>query len=248
MAVYLTSTRDRRLAAALGSLGVAIHLRTTYLEKQGVRVTRFLLELVSVDKKFATKPLQKGWKDGSLQSKDPAHPLLTMMRAFENRDRLLDFAKQGKPCHLVRVPGTRDHQYVSATTGLPGVTKGTAVIETGDLKMVAALGVAGLPVLRITPGERGHLFHLAAHTVIDGFPIDGIALLRAWRTDPDSIPAAHPFSRAAWALQNRERLLDAERAEIPLVLLRQPKTTKSALIRADATDAAYDRAKEFFES
>jgi hypothetical protein len=249
MSTWLANTRDRRLAAALGTLGVPISIRTTYLEKEGVRVTRFLLELQSADRKFQTKPLQNGWKTGTLQRRDPGHPLLTIMRGFENRERLLDFARQGKPCRLVRVPGTVDHQYVPSAEGLPGVGKAAAVIETGDLKMAAALGTAGLPLLAILPGTREGdvLFRIEATAEVDGKLIDGIALMRAWRHDKTTVPLWTPFSLAAYGLYNRERLLDSERKEIALVLLRQRGSTKSALIRADATDKAYDRAKKFFD-
>jgi len=249
MQSYWTLTNDRRVAAALGTLRIPIQLRTTFLEKEGTRVTRFLLKLKSDDGKWDTKRIISGFKSGALASKEPAHPFLTQMRAFENRERVLDLALKGTPCRLIPVPNAGGiHQYVPGGDPLPGVKSGMAVIETGDIRMVAALGLEGFPVLKIQ-GTRGDLiFTLPAfHQRNDGRTIDGVALLRAWRQDKMSVPLFEPFALGAFALHNRERLLDAERKDVELVLVRKPRSLRSALVRADATPTAWDRVAEFFD-
>lgn len=247
-----TTTRDTRVAAALGTLGVPTRIKRTLIERKGEQTTRFYLALRGIDERVrCTQTLLAQWKRGALESNQPAHPFLTVLRAFANRNMLLDCANKGEFVRLVRVPGTEVWQYVRGNEGLPGIAGHKEVIKTGDLKLAAALGVVGLPVLRIegVHGSRQYFLPRYGPARTGGLPpVDGHALRGAWTADKESVPWEDPFAQAARGLHNRERFLDAVNKEVELVLLQKPRSVKSAGVRADAAPAAWDKMKKFFDS
>jgi hypothetical protein len=114
-----TTTTDTRIAAAFGTLGMVIRPKKVLDERSGVRVVRYHIGLESVDRAYQTKPIQHAATFGTLAQD---HPFLTILRACENRRRLLDLANRGTFCALRPVagaPGT--FQYVPADGGLPGL-------------------------------------------------------------------------------------------------------------------------------
>lgn len=246
-----TSTLDTAQAATFGTLGMPIKMQTTLLELTGKRETRFQIALQSLDRTYDTNEIRSLWKSGELESKYPGHPFLTCMRALFNRQAILDLQKNANPKTLVKVAGCEVYQYVNGGVGLAGVKHGTEAIETSDLKMVAALSTVGLPLLAITGPEGDHRYYLPRYgpARADGQPVaDGLALMTAWRRDKEEVPWEHPFAQACRVLYNRERIIQAIARDVEMVLLIKPKSNwRSALIRADATPAAFDQVKRHFD-
>jgi hypothetical protein len=245
-----TSTEDTRVAAAMGNLGVVIRLHRTLREKTGVTDTRFHLSLINTDGDVQTKRVLALWRKGRLEKDEPAHPFLTGMRAQVNRELLLDCANKGTRIRLVKVPGTEIWQYVrGGDLGLPGVAGITDLIETGDLKIAAALGLVGIPVVAIQGARGDFKFYLPRYgpVIPAGQPADGVELRAAWYRDKAEIPWQNVFAQGIRCLFNRERVLDAVNRERPLVLLEKPRSVKGALVHIDATDEAFDEVKRAFE-
>ena len=243
-------TRDRRLAAACGTLGMELQLNKMLVASTGVRQTRFLVSKRSRCGRHDAQSLLHHWKTGWLARNKPGHDFCGVMAGMLNRDMLLDLMQKGRRIELRPVTGARSFVYVESDKGLPGCRPGDAVISTGDLKMAAALGCAGFPVLKLEGGSGRWNFTLpAALPAREGQPpVDGVALLRAWRGARETLEPSGPFALAAYGLHNRERILDAERQEIDLVLLRKPHSIRSALVREDAAGKAWDKAVDFLDS
>jgi hypothetical protein len=172
------------------------------------------------------------------------------MRALFNRQEILDLQKNGSAKTLRKVAGCDIYQYVNGGAGLPGVKQGTEALETSDLKMAAALSTVGLPLLAITGPEGDHKYYLPRYgpARAGGMPVDGLSLMQAWRRDKEEIPWENPFAQACRVLHNRERFIQAIARDVEMVLLVKPRSSwRSALIRADATPAAFDQVKRHFD-
>lgn len=247
-----TSTIDTKLAAACGTLGIPTRLETTFIESTGTRVTRFHLALTSMDKLYQTKRLLTGYASGSLSATEPGHPFLTIQRAFINRAAVLDLQSKGSFFRLAKVSGTQGiWQYLPGTEGLPGPAGHQEIIRTADLKLVAALGTVGLPLLAIDGPAGQRCYTLPRHGPPDylGAPVDGLALMNEWRANKESIPWENPFAQAARGLHNRERFMDSINRDVELILFIKPRTNwKSAFVRADAQPAAFDQMKRHFDA
>jgi hypothetical protein len=241
-----THTTDTKLAAAFGTLGMPVRVKNTYDEMSGTEIVRFQIGVVNVDGNANTNRIRACLKSGSLEEKQPAHPFLTILRAYRNRELILDCANKGERIHLVQVPHTRLFQYVKGDSGLPGIKPGDTVLRTGDLKMVAALGIVGCGLLKIEGSQGNRIYHVKALAMCEGQPVDGAALLQAWRSDMASIPWEHPFAQAARGLYNRERLLDAVNKCGRMVMIRKKKTARTAIIAEHAKEEAWDEVAEFF--
>ena len=250
MSEQRTLTRDTRLAAALGTLGVPIEIHKTREAYSGKVLYIFHLGLRSVCGRHNTCQLKARIANGRLEHEDPTHEALTALRAMMNREKLLDFQNKGVFLRLEAVPNTPLWQYVPGDTGLPGRAAAKELIETHDMKLVCALALVGVPLLAMD-GQRGHYrYFLPRHGLprSDGQPpADALRLMQAWRLSRDSLPPDCPFAQAMWGLVNRERLVNALHAEIETILLRKYRSQKSALVRADASDAAFDKVKEHFD-
>jgi hypothetical protein len=243
-----TVTTDTRLAAAFGTLGTPVRISGVLDTGTNTDRIRFFLGLVNTDGDCRTKKLLAALKKGELEAATPAHPLLTMLRTHKNRLLLLDCANKGARIRLIRVPGTEVYQYVEGDTGLPGVAGHRDLIKTPDLKMAAALGIVGLPVLMIEGSEGSRMFWLPRYgpTRKGLGRVDGQHLMRLWRTDKKTVPWADPFAQAARYLYNRERLLDAINRNPSKLLLRKPKSVKAAYIQPHASKEAFDIVRNFF--
>lgn len=246
-----TSTLDTASAATFGTLGVPIRLETTLVEQTGKRTTRFHLALTSLDRAYDTSKIRAHFRSGKLEDRTPDHPFLTGMRSLQNRRTLHDTLKTGARYQLVKVPRTELWQYVPGGPGLPGTHGLLDVIETTDLRIVAALGVIGIPLLAITGSAPHHRFYLPRYGAprADSIPpMDGVHLLASWRRNMEEIPWEHPFAQAARTQHNHARLLHAIQQDTEMVLLIKPRSGwKSALIAADATPAAFDKVKHHFD-
>lgn len=245
-------TRDTRVAAAFGTLGVPIRIATTIIEATGQRRTTYHLALCSVDRVYSTPLIDRDWKKGTLEQKDPTHPFLTCLRALENRRQLLELIhKPATTLRLVQVGTTGIWQYTRPGDALPGVAGHKELFRTSDVKMAAALATVGLAVLAIEPGTGRHTFLLprwGPPRAANLPPVDAADFATAWRTQRGAIPWEEPFAQAARALYNRERLLDAIHNDTPMLLVRKPRSLRSAVISTEATPAAWDKVKAHFDA
>lgn len=251
MAEQRTLTRDTRLAAALGTLGVPIEIHKTRDAASGKVLYIYHLSLRSVCGRHDTRRLKAWISNGRLETTDPTHEVLTALRAMQNREALLDFQNKGIFLRLAAVPNTPLWQYMPGYEGLRGKQGAKELVETHDLKLVCALGLVGVSLLALD-GQRGSFRYFLArysHPRADGQPpADAVRLMQAWRANRDAMPPDCPFAQAMWGLTNRERLVNALNAEIESILLRKPRSQKSAIVRADASDAAFDKVKEHFDT
>jgi len=243
-------TRDVRVAAALGVLDVPIKIRKTHEVRHGRKVVEFLCGVRSVDGRLDVQRLMGAWRKGAL---DPGHDFLTIMRGFRCRAAILDCQKKGRRIRLAKVEGCDSWEYRDSDVGLPGAAseRGQAgVLKMGDLKMAAALGVAGLPLLAIGGTAGRHEYFVARYGLPQKGqpPLDGAELLRKWRRDVHSLSWDDPFTKAAWGLVSRERVLDATKQELARVLLEKPRSMRSALVKENASDKAFDQVKRHFDA
>lgn len=244
-------TRDTRVAAAFGTLGVPIRLSTTIIEATGQKRTTYHLGMGSVDGQYQTAQIINQWSSGKLETTDPTHPFLTCMRALENRRVLLEILhRPGTTARLIQIGTTGIFQYVIPGDALPGVGNHTELFKTFDLKMAAALGTVGVPLIAIQSGDGRHAMIFPRwgpqrHAALP--PVDAADFATAWRNDRHSIPWEEPFAQAARALHNRERLLDAIHTDTPMLLVRKPRSFRSAIISTAASDKAWDIVKEHFD-
>lgn len=239
------TTRDTRLAAAFGTLGMIVRVNNTLDERSGNELVRFSISVTCVEGKLRTGQMKAALKSGAMEAKEPGNPMLTILRTFQNRELILDCGNKGVFIDLVPVPGTDIWQYVLGPSGLPGVKRGQAVVKTGDLKMVAAFGTVGLRLLKIEGPQGNRVYWVDGARVGPKGPVDGAALMLAWRNNPESVPWENPFAQAMRGGCTRERLLDAVRECERKILIRPGKGIKSALISEHGTDKAWSEVKRF---
>jgi hypothetical protein len=241
-----TFTTDTGMAAAFGTLGMPVKIYKGMLEKEAVVRVRFGIGLRDVDGKYKTKLIQSHHRSGRLQHEKPDHPFLVILRTFANRDAILNFCNQGQFIRLCPMVGGETFTYRKSDTGLPGVTRGDAVIRTGDLKLVSALATIGLPILAIEGDRHRRVFTVQAANSRHNGP----ELMMAWRHKPESIPWENPFAQAMRGLHNRERLLDAiHRSDMKVTLI--GINERHAILTADKdgnlSNKALQTASDFLE-
>jgi hypothetical protein len=252
------STQNTNLAAALGTLGVKIRTQRTLdvLSKRSGEIvgdSRLTYFLTAPDAKEGVKDsedtkhvrrLIKDLRSGELERELPEHPLIVCLAALHNRERILDWLKQGTRMRLAVNPGGV-MTYVAGEE--PEFMKRTPVHEqsgTRDLKMVAALGVLGIPLLRFEGLVGSRTFWVATQGHwLDGRRAHADELVRGLKDG--SLESENPEHRLlyAWqALLNRERLLDHLNREMELIQIRAPGTRRAAFVREDASGTAHDKA------
>lgn len=243
-----TLTKDVREAAAFGTIGMPIKLRKTMVARTNRVEVVFHIGLMNQEGTERTKKIQADYRAGKLR---PTHPFLTILRTFSNRNAILDLQQKGRRIALRPTNAPGIWRYEDGDSGLPGVPRGEDLITTGDLKMASALATVGHELLRIEGphGARKYSLKRWSQPLEGVAPADGIARVKAWRADRESVPWEDPFAQACRGLHNRERVLDAAKRELALVLLQKPRSARnvSALVREDASDAAFEEAAEFFE-
>lgn len=249
-----TNTRDTKLAAAFRTLGFPIKVERIVDSAQKWIDVRFHIGKTSLahPELGGSTELRHGLLNGYLEKNAPAHPLLTCLRANRCRDRVLDFLNGGELIQLVRHPYCDQWTYEKGDTGLMGLAawmKQTGcgqVVATGDLKMVCALGVVGFPLLAVEGSAGSRKFYLPkyrkgapelenAEELMQDFR--GYELVRR---QPE-----HPLLWAMFCLQWREKYR-READGTPHVMIQKPGSKKLAFVRADASNAEWDRAQRHF--
>lgn len=242
-------TLDLRVAAAIAILDIPVRVTGTVDTRTGRRRGTYHMGLKSVDGEYVTAKVLADWKSGRLESATPDHPFLTGMRAQESRSAVLAFLKDPAATFLpVRVGKTSVWQLVTTRgAGLPGLSGD--VFKTRDLKLFTALCAAGFSPLRVDPDGREHIFYTAmvAAPRPGGAPVPTAHQLAiAWRHDRRAIPWEEPFLQSALTLFARQRISDLESGH-ELLLVRKPKSQRSALLQPGATDHAWDKVKQHFD-
>lgn len=240
------TTTNTIFAAAFAAIGVMVHTHRTHDLQTGEDGASFTLGDVSVlYPQMQTQALHWGLKRGTLESADPTHPILDAVRALRNRSALVKWIRNAQPHHL-RFTGTRA-QYS------PGADQVTFVADgqpTSDLHLVSALATIGVPIVRFTGTAPHHLFYLPARGIeIAGASIDVTALRRTLADGTlAQLEPNHPIHiglRACREFDNLKRLMQSE-----CVMLRLDDTKyqsqRTAIIRADAINSAYDGSRSWF--
>lgn len=242
---FWTATRNLRVAAAFGNLGVPVRIERMIDERTGRADTTFYLGKNDTLNLFSTKAIKDLYESGELAKNDPGHHLLDGLGGMHNREKILDATEKGRFIRLSKVKGADRAVYVDGDSGFPGIKGQGAVLRTGDIKLVAALGRAGVPILAVE-GQRGsRRFLLPCVWDCFGKRMDVGAFVKAFREGVIT-DAEHPFFYAFGGLKARERMLDALRDEKEMVLIRKPGSLRAAYVDPEATNDALDKMRRFF--
>jgi hypothetical protein len=278
-AINALATTNLNLANALGTCGVVITIDRQYDEPTGDTTLTFYLAAKNVPNpadvrrdqpeettqvagahilggalKFDTKKLLADFNGKKLQSADPTHPFLTCLRAQSNRECLLTWIKQGRPCRIAAISNAAGYTCLQEGQDPMCWKVGQAGFEvwtTDDLKLAAALGLVGVPVIALRKlDDRKTEFTLPRYGYeLGGQRTDAIQLTKDFRSG--EMRKRNPSSPVVWGykvLQNREKMLRDVNEQRELVLLRYKDTrewrrdTRSALVVADASASVLEEA------
>lgn len=206
------------------------------------------IETPSAGARLKTSMIMELINTGKLERTDPVHPVLDGLRAIHNREKLLDWIHKDTRYCIAKSSFAPRSQLIPGEE--PPTVKASAAataFKTGDIKVVAALAVFGIPVARIEGSGDRHTF-LCANTGHDlGVPpVDAYHLVTAYRQG--ALPPDHPFQWAMQALLNRERILDAMHRQKQMVLIRQGGSGLGAIVPSDATHKCMDRVRKHFQT
>lgn len=183
-------------------------------------------------------------RNGTLAEIDPYHNALDAVRALINRERILDWIKQGKQQRLVEVGNSQRFIY-SETDALPvDVTKYPRQWETRDIKLAAAMASIGVPICRIVGNGNGRVFYLAADAIALPAELRFDAYSLARRYFAGDIPE-HPIAWGVQALKNRERILDMIHGKDPQLYIRKLASQRGACAVITPTEDKKFLAKQF---
>ena len=252
-----SGTTDTKLAACFATLGMPVRLEVVVDERRAWKDVRFHIGMTSTHyPQFSTAVLRADLMSGALEKRDPCHPLLDCIRGLRNWERLLDACKQSRPVRLVKHAVADRWTYEEGDRGFCGVgawmreSGSGELVKSGDLKMVAALGVLGFEVVQVEGSEGQRRFYLPrwGPKSADGEPADSQALVAGFRDrslrerDRD-----HPLLWAMFAMQWREKLRRMTEERSPDVMFLKPGSRRAAFIRSDAPDAEWERMKRHFQ-
>lgn len=240
-----TATKNLRIAAAFGTLGVPVRIERMVDERSGKAQTTYYLGTTDVFQQLSTKTVKDRYESGVLAKEEPSHPLLDALAGMHNREMILDATEKGKFIRLAKVAGVNRTVYIDGDSGFPGTAGHTSLLRTGDLKLVAALARVGVPILAVDgqQGSRRYLLPMAWDCF--GVRTDVGLFVKAYR-EGGTKDVEHPFFYAMGGLKARERLLDALRDEVELVLIRKPGSARSAYVDPSSTNTALDKMRTFF--
>ena len=239
-----TSTQKTILAAALGTLDVPVRIERSLDERTGKARCDFHLGDVSADGKLNAHSIKTHYENGQLLRDLPEHPVLDIIFAKQNRDRLLDAVNRGERIQFVRQSGTQRTFYrTGGDCSFPGLEGQKSQFRTGDLNLTSALCRFGVPVLHVEGprGQRRFYFDALARLTTGETLGEFCQAWREKRTDKE-----HPISYPIIGLANYARLVRAADGETEQILIRKPNSTKSAIIDPNTTGAGMDKTRRFF--
>ena len=217
-------------------------------ERSGEEVTTFYMGLQSLWNSMATDALINDWHSGRLEQADPLHPFLCGLRACHNANLIASSLRNED---RIRLTLTADDHVTIYTDGdeLPSLRDADELIETTDAGLVAALGVIGIPMIE---HERG-LFRLPrfGHSVKapsgEWMRYDAQALIQQLRENRlERDEPQHPLISAYNARCVHDQILRHLHATGRRVLLRKPRSLRSAFVSEQASDDMLDRVQRHF--
>lgn len=153
-AVTVTQTQ---LAASLWSLGFPFKGDLVQPDRPNQRLhTQFIFWGPSVRPEFAHLNLAQiinDWEEGKLDREEPLHPLAIRMRAQHNYNAVLKMIHESRSYRLCSVGGGRLFVYREGQE--TASMMGSKSLGLTDLPLIAALGLIGLPVVKVV-GSPGH--------------------------------------------------------------------------------------------
>ena len=195
---------------------------------------------------MTTDGLNNDWHSGSLEQADPLHPFLCGLRACHNANMIASSLRNEDRIRLTLVGDGHATIYTDGDE-LPSLREADELIETTDAGLVAALGVIGIPMIE---HENG-LFRLPrfGHSVKapsgEWMRHDAQALieqLREGRLEQTQHPLVSSYNARSVHDQIRRHLHATGRR----VLLRKPRSLRSAFVSEKASDDMLDRVQRYF--
>ena len=241
-------THSLSLASCLGALGFPIRTDVVLDERSGEEVTTFYVGLQSLWNAMTTDGLNNDWHSGSLEQADPMHPFLCGLRACHNANMI---ASSLRNKDRIRLTSAGDDHATIYTEGdeLPSLRDADELIETTDAGLVAALGVIGIPMIE---HENG-LFRLPrfGHSVKvpsgEWKRHDAQALIQQLRENRlERDEPQHPLVSAYNARCVHDQILRHLHSTGRRLLLRKPRSLRSAFVSEQASDDMLDRVQHHF--
>ncbi|WP_461785220.1 hypothetical protein [Prosthecobacter sp.] len=241
-------THNVNLAACLGALGMPVRTDIVFDERSGEEITTFYLGLQSLWNALHTDQLIQQWQSGELERADPLHAFLCGLRSSHNAVMLESSLRNGRHLRLAATAGNHATIYVEGDE-LPSLREADELIETNDAALVAALGVIGIPVIE---HERGS-FRLPrfGHSVLasngEWVRHDAQALTQQLRDGSlERDDPQHPLISAYNARCVHAQITTHLHSTARRVLLRKPRSIRSAFVAEDASDDMLDRVQRHF--
>lgn len=241
-------THSLGLAACLGALGMPIRTDVVLDERSGEEVTTLYVGLQSLWNNLGTDNLVTDWKSGRLETADPLHPFLCGLRACHNATALASSLRNEDRLRLVLTTSGHAAIYERGEE-LPELRHAGELVETPDLNLVAALGVLGIPMIE----HEGGLFRLPrfGHALMSmngewmkPDAQDLITKLRSGSLEQDE--PEHSLVCAYNAREVHEQITRHLNSTVRRVLLRKPRSMRSAFVPENASDDLLDRVQRHF--
>jgi hypothetical protein len=243
-----SATRDTKEAAALSTFGVPIRIDKAVDSKSGREYYTFYLGAKTESAVGGVGRLRKLYRERKMSEAAPDHPLLWCLVVMRNRERLLDLANKG---HFMRPARLTSGQYLlrKSDQGLPGIAGVNPIVKVTEMAMAASLITLGVELLGINGPHGARVFYFRNTTVAGAkIRIENVHNLilqyRATRLAAEA--PEHPLLYCMLCLHNRNKLLQAMKDQVQMVIVQKKNSPKSALIRADASDASWDRVQQHF--
>jgi len=254
------SVSNTKLASSLIALGFAFKAELVQPDRRGAELhTQFLFIGQSQRPEYRAINLACAgqWERGELEKAEPMHPLAIMMRAHENRDRLMDWQKQGISHGLRSVAGSQMLIYRRA----PVRDFDVEHLPLTDMDLAACIGGVGIPVTAIEGGEGSHRYILprfgyARKRADASLLLEDAAQLTTLAPTPqdprrlqleDSDPT-HPVVMMYDALNCRAILKRELNRTTPLLLMQEEGTTRQALITMNSASRVMQRVEKHFKA
>lgn len=245
MASAWAPTDNIDLAAALRVLGFPLRTDIATDERSGKGWKKILIGQGNVPSTaFCTVGLlqssvirrQLGDKENPLWKADPSHPVLDVLAAYQNRERLVEAMKTGVHLRL------DDDALLRHGDEPPGVQHAPEQFRTGQVDMAAALTRMGFRLARITGSEPHCNLFLADPGA------RAITIVRHYRAGTlDDQDASHVRLRFLMtALQVRAAVRDYVTGREQRILIRAPhsQVLRSSLVPESADNKTLDAVRK----